>query len=83
MENNTLVLDFIDDEFELDMESTVDTGGTKNYNQLINKPKLDGVELIGDVKKPEYTAEEVGAVDINDVLSFSDIKEAWDSVFKE
>ena len=97
MENNTLVLDFIEDTFDLEMESVVDTGGTKNYNQLINKPKLNGVEIIGNINetdptvpewakqdtKPEYTADEVGAVDANNTISFKDIKDIWDSVFKE
>lgn len=85
-----------EDEMKLKMGSFIDTGGTKNYNQLVNKPSINGTELVGNYDeidptvpnwakndtKPTYTPEEVGSIDRNDEIQLSDIKTLWDSVFK-
>lgn len=84
------------EELKFKMGDVIDTGGTKNYNTLINKPSINGVELIGNYdeidptvpdwakneNKPDYTAPEVGAVDRNNAMTFVDIKKAWDTFFK-
>ena len=71
------------------------SGGTSDYLDLYNKPSINGKELIGnfdeedptvhpwakEALKPEYTAEEVGAVSVENEMSFADIKSAWDTIF--
>lgn len=67
-----------------------------SYNSLDDKPKLDGRPIIGDIPeldptvpnwaksptKPEYTAEDVGAVAEKDLEAFtpSDLEIMWDSI---
>lgn len=84
------------DKLKLNMGEFIDTGGTKNYNNLINKPSLNGTELIGNYdeidptvpdwakedNKPTYTPEEVGSVDINNEMPISEVKDIWDTYFK-
>ena len=33
---------------EIDTDIEISTGGTNDYNDLINKPSIEGVELVGD-----------------------------------
>ena len=70
-------------------------GGTSNYLDLYNKPSINGEELIDNYNekdptvpswakedfKPEYTAEEVGAISSDDQMSFADIEAAWNNIF--
>ena len=70
-------------------------GGTEDYRILKNKPTINGERLVDnyneidptvpswakDSFKPKYTADEVGALDSESEVSFSDIKAVWDSVF--
>ena len=67
-----------------------------DYNRLRNLPKLDGRPIIGDIPeldptvpdwaksptKPEYTAEDVGAVAEKDIEAFtpSDLEIMWDAI---
>lgn len=58
----------------MEVEEGGSVGGTKDYNELINKPKLNGRVIVGDVEeqdptvpdwakqpaKPQYTPEEIG-----------------------
>lgn len=37
---------------EIDTDIEISTGGTNDYNDLINKPQINGVELTGN-KTPE------------------------------
>jgi hypothetical protein len=69
--------------------------GTDDYEKLTHLPSINGTKLIGNYderdptvsdwaksgRKPTYTADEVGAIDIRNEISFKDIKELWDSVF--
>ena len=69
--------------------------GTEDYRILKNKPTINGERLVDnyneidptvpgwakDSFKPKYTADEVGALDSESEVSFSDIKAVWDSVF--
>lgn len=64
----------ISEDFELKLADEVHLN--RNYNELLNLPKLDGRLIIGDIPeldptvpawaktatKPEYKAEEVGAI---------------------
>ncbi|MCR4554143.1 MAG: hypothetical protein K5752_04410 [Succinivibrionaceae bacterium] len=49
-ENIDLDVDIHDEQIETDIE--LSTSGTNDYNDLINKPSINGIELIGD-KTPE------------------------------
>lgn len=33
---------------EIDTDIELSTNGTNDYNDLVNKPKINGVELVGD-----------------------------------
>lgn len=70
--------------------------GTSDYELLKNLPKLDGRPIVGDIPeldptvpewaknptKPEYTAEDVGAVAEKDLEAFtpSDLEIMWDAI---
>lgn len=70
-------------------------GDAIDYNMAINKPKINGTTLIGNYDeidptvpkwaknntKPNYTAEEVGAVDKDAILTDLDIKIMIDAIF--
>lgn len=77
-----------------DMEPTADVklnvssgDGTNDYEDLINKPKLNGQTIIGDMEeidptvpdwskastKPTYTAEEVGAVGSDNAIPLEEL----------
>jgi hypothetical protein len=69
--------------------------GTTNYEELSNLPSINGTTLKGnyneldptvpdwakDNLKPKYSADEIGAIDVRNEISFADIKELWDSIF--
>lgn len=71
----------------LEVETGTMLGGTKDYRQLIHKPSINGTELYDNYdeidptvpswaktpNKPNYTADEVGAVDTDDIISESEI----------
>lgn len=83
------------EELELEVEEGGSVGGVKDYNELINKPKLNGRVIVGDVeeedptvpswakqeKKPTYTPEEVRAVDRDAAISLSEIDNMFKQVF--
>lgn len=70
--------------------------GTNDYLDLINKPSINGKELVDNFNeedptvpewakaetKPSYTPEEIGAISADDEMSFADVKAIWDSVFR-
>lgn len=65
------------------INTSIGLGGTKDYRKLNNKPSINGIELYDNYDeidptvpswaknpaKPDYTAEEVGAVDIDDTIT--------------
>lgn len=66
-----------------DIDAGINLGGTKDYRRLNNKPSINGTELYDNYdeidptvpdwaktpEKPDYTAEEVGAVDVDDTIT--------------
>ena len=84
-----------DEAIEMEVSPTGGTGGTYDYQELINKPKINGTELFDNYDeidptvhewakepiKPAYTAEEVGAIDEDNEVPFSDLLSAWRGVF--
>lgn len=83
-----------DDELSLKIEEGGGSG-VSDYNELINKPTLNGEVMQGDMKeidptvpnwaktptKPDYTPEEVNAVNVDSVISLQDIDEMFKQVF--
>lgn len=69
--------------------------GVWDYNKAINKPQLNGKELVGNTdetdptisdwakspNKPNYNANEVGAVDVDAALTLQEIDELFKQVF--
>ena len=69
--------------------------GSRDYEKLMNKPRLNGKEMIGDVQeedptvpswaksawKPTYNAQEVGAVGTNDAITLAEINDMFNRVF--
>lgn len=74
------------------MKARMTTNGTNDYNQLKNLPTLNGKPIIGDVseedptvpnwakqeKKPNYTAEEINALDAGNAISLSYLASLFD-----
>jgi hypothetical protein len=83
------------EEIKMDLSDEVKVV-TTNYEVLKNLPSINKHTLIGNYDeidptvpiwaksdlKPSYTPDEIGALDIRNEISFSDIKEMWDNVFK-
>lgn len=92
-----LALQILQDEEHIDMEvsPTGSGNGTYDYQELINKPTINGTELFDNYDeidptvhewakepiKPAYTAEEVGAIDEDNEVPFADLLSAWRDVF--
>lgn len=71
--------------------------GLTDYEDLLNLPKLNGKTIKGNMKetdptvpdwaksesKPEYSADEIGALSKDDEMSYASILEIWQSIFKE
>lgn len=93
-ESDEINLDILEEE-EIPLEIEEGGGGTRDYNLLYNKPKLNGQILSGDTDeidptvppwakeptKPDYTPVEVGAVDENNQMTFQELKAVWDTYF--
>lgn len=90
-------LEMVDaEELKLKLGEFIDTGGTKDYRKLINKPTINGTELVENYdeidptvpdwakadKKPNYTSDEVGAVNRNDEMALQTIYNIWNQYFK-
>ena len=85
-----------EDRIEMEVSPTGSGSGTYDYTELINKPSINGEELIGnyneidptvpewakEATKPNYTPEEVGAIDEDNEVSFADLLSAWNNIFE-
>ena len=81
------------DEDRTELEASDNIFADADYNKLKHLPKLDGRPIIGDIPeldptvpawakaptKPEYTAEDVGAVPTGAVLGAADLEYMWDT----
>lgn len=77
-------------ELELTLDETA-IGGTSDYTKLKNKPTLNGKTIVGDMwetdptvpdwakatSKPTYSADEIGAVQENSVVSIAELAELF------
>lgn len=71
------------------------SGGTDDYRDLINKPSINGTELVENYdeidptvpgwakteNKPGYTPDEIGALPEDAEMSFSDVENLFNMVF--
>ena len=53
---------------EIDIDIEISTGGTNDYNDLINKPSIEGVELVGDKTLEELGVEALTPQEIDELL---------------
>ena len=60
----------IDQEVEVEAKVSVD-GGSKNYNDLLNKPRIEGVELEGDKSFDDLNLNKIPNSEIEELLSLS------------
>lgn len=84
---------FIDEETEIHEDISDAFYVEQDYNGLLNRPHFNGAVLEGDVYekdptvpdwakapvKPEYSAEEVGAIPANAGLNAADLEYMWDT----
>lgn len=80
----------------VEMNESIGGGGTRDYRKLVYKPSINGTELYQNYDeidptvpswakenhKPNYTAEEIGAVDEDAEMSLTTVKDIWDSIFQ-
>lgn len=76
----------VDDNEVIGLEVSESGGGTSDYRALINKPTINGTELYDnydeiDPTVPTYV-KEGKAINSDDELTFVELKQMWDSVFK-
>lgn len=84
---------FVDAETEINADISDDFYVEQDYNNLLNRPTFNGSVLEGDVTekdptvpawakapvKPQYSAEEVGAIPVSAGLNAADLEYMWDT----
>ena len=61
----------IDQLIDMDMNEVINNGGTKNYNDLNNKPMIEGVELVGNKTYEELNLSSLTNTEIEELLDAS------------
>ena len=54
---------------EIDTDIEISTGGTNDYNDLVNKPSIEGVELVGDKTLEELGVEALTPQEIDAIIN--------------
>ena len=54
---------------EIDTDIELSAGGTNDYNDLINKPSIEGVELVGDKTLEELGVEALTPQEIDAIIN--------------
>ena len=54
---------------EIDTDIELSAGGTNDYNDLINKPSIEGVELVGDKTLEELGVEALTNAEIDAIIN--------------
>ena len=54
---------------EIDTDIELSAGGTNDYNDLINKPSIEGVELVGDKTLEELGVEALTPHEIDAIIN--------------
>ena len=54
---------------EIDTDIELSAGGTNDYNDLVNKPSIEGVELIGDKTLEELGVEALTPQEIDEFMN--------------
>jgi len=61
----------IDQLIDMDMNEVINNGSTKNYNDLNNKPMIEGVELVGNKTYEELNLSSLTNTEIEELLDAS------------
>ena len=61
----------IDQCIDMEANEATDLGGTTNYNDLRNKPMIEGVELVGDKTYEELNLSGLTNAEIEELLNLS------------
>lgn len=61
----------IDQIVDIEMNEVINNGGTKNYNDLNNKPMIEGVELVGNKTYEELNLSGLTNAEIEELLNLS------------
>lgn len=59
---------------EIDTDIELSTNGTNDYNDLINRPKINGVELVGDKTTEELDILPLTNAEIDEFMNSQEIK---------
>ena len=76
-------------ELEVELQETINLGGTDDYEKLKNLPTLNGSKIIGDMNEvdptvPRYVKEGKAVNEDNvGIIGVLDVKRIWDSVFSK
>lgn len=84
-----------EEQVELEVEESGSASGIKDYNDLLNKPTLNGKVIEGAITeedptvpawaknatKPSYTPAEIGAVDGKNSITLQEIDEMFTQIF--
>ena len=54
---------------EIDTDIELSAGGTNDYNDLVNKPSIEGVELVGDKTLEELGVEALTPQEIDAIIN--------------
>lgn len=89
-------IDVKDESDHIQFDLNEEYAGTTDYEKLRNKPKLNGIEIVGNVEeidptvptwakaetRPVYTPEDIGAMAEGSVTSVStnELDEIWNSL---
>lgn len=59
----------MDLKWETKIVPVIQTGGSSNYNDLSNKPSINGVELVGNKTSEELMIKSISNVDLEAILT--------------
>lgn len=87
--NLDIIMDTNAVELQVELQETVNLGGTNDYEKLKNLPTLNGSKIIGDMNEVDPTVpgyvKDGKAVNEDNVgtIGVLDVKRIWDSVFNK
>lgn len=64
------------------LEEGIPTGGTRDYNKLLNKPSINSTELIGNYNEIDPTVPQWAKDSEPEELTEVDVEFIWRSIFK-
>ena len=67
--NSSIDTDIQTSDGEIDTDIELSAGGTNDYNDLVNKPSIEGVELVGDKTLEELGVEALTPQEIDAIIN--------------